>query len=431
MIRTRQPQGIARIDPFFAIGLAELSYQRTSLLDGSAWTSFGTAPTYDVGPHGLRVNSMAAFGGLYRTPRINCSTAEQTHLFVGEVSAYFGGYAGLFGSGKGDGSAGSIGLQRNGANNGWAIFNNSNYSELTGDLIGGAGLVSIVMSSSGGNTAIFVNGVPWRLDALAPTTQTTSRIAVFGERSSSASYAIKGVCYLRGAWARGMSQTEAKELSLNPWQLFAPDVRRIYFGTGGGATAYALDAQPGGYSVNGTAATLARGLFINAAPATYAISGTAASVVRGYNLNAAAGTFTASGTVAGLLRALSVNAGPGTFNLSGTAAGLDKTTAGAFSIDAQPGTYSLTGIAATLSKTTLTQYTLNAQPGTYSLNGAAATLVYTPLNAYTLNAQPGTYTITGTVADLFYSGSSIWTDVGVSAATWSDVGTSTSIWTDL
>jgi hypothetical protein len=199
-----------------------------------------------------------------------------------------------------------------------------------------------------------------------------------------------------------------RDVAENPYgAVFRADpARRIFIGpAAGGATAYAIDAQPGGYSVSGTAATLARGLVINAAPATYAVSGTAASVVRGYNLNAATGTFAATGVAAGLLRALSVNAGPGTFSLAGTAAGLDKTTAGAYTIDAQPGTYSLTG--------------------------TAATLVYTPINAYTLDAQPGAYTFTGMAAGLTYAGSSIWTDVGVSAATWSDVGGASSIWTDL
>jgi hypothetical protein len=191
------------------------------------------------------------------------------------------------------------------------------------------------------------------------------------------------------------------------WATLFASSRRVWvqFGPAAGGGAFELDAQPGGYSISGTAATLARGLVINAAPATYSVSGTAASVVRGYNLNAATGTFAATGAAAGLLRALSVNAGPGTFSLTGVVAGLDKTTAGAYTIDAQPGTYSLTG--------------------------TAATLVYTPINAYLLDAQPGAYTLTGAAAGLTYAGSSIWTDVGVSAATWSDVGGASSIWTDL
>jgi hypothetical protein len=223
-----------------------------------------------------------------------------------------------------------------------------------------------------------------------------------GNRDSKDAVQIELIVVMSGA----LSAAEYLSLYGNPYQLFPPS-RRVWvqLGPAAGGGAFELDAQPGGYSVSGTAATLARGLVVNAAPATYAVSGTAASVVRGYNLNAATGTFAATGVAAGLLRALSVNAGPGTFSLTGVVAGLDKTTAGAYTIDAQPGTYSLTG--------------------------TAATLVYTPINAYTLDAQPGTYTLTGASAGLTYAGASIWTDVGVSAATWSDVGTSTSIWTDL
>lgn len=192
----------------------------------------------------------------------------------------------------------------------------------------------------------------------------------------------------------------------DPWgEAFAPDPRRLYFGVSGGATAYTLDAQPGGYTVSGTAATLARGIVIDAQPATYTVSGTAATLVRGYNLNAQPGTFTATGTAASLVRG--------------------------YVVDAAPGSFSLTGVDATLEKVTPGVYTLDAQPGSYSLTGVAATLTYTPLNAYTLDAQPGTYTLTGAAATLTYAGASIWTDVGVSSVTWSDVGGASSIWSDI
>jgi hypothetical protein len=189
--------------------------------------------------------------------------------------------------------------------------------------------------------------------------------------------------------------------------LFAPQ-RRLWIQLGaaaGGTTAYTIDAQPGGYSISGTASTLARGLFIDAQPATYTVSGAAATIVRGYNLDAQPGTYTATGTAASLLRG--------------------------YTVDAAPGSFSLTGVAATLDKVTPGVYTLDAQPGSYSLTGIAATLTYTPLNVYTLDAQPGAYVVTGAAAGLTYTGSSIWTDIGVSSTTWSDIGGSTSIWTDL
>ena len=291
---------------------------------------------------------------------------------------------------------------------------------------------SIVFANDGTGFSVWINGVfigSAASSTAIPTGSKTMRCMGWPGGSfdpENTQFLVLG--YTSETW----DQRSAQSFHLNPHQVYADARRVVVFGAAaGGVTDYALDAQPGGYSVSGTAATLARGLVIDAQPATYAVSGTAASIVRGYNLNAAAGTFTATGAAAGLLRALSVNAGPGTYEVTGAAAGLDKTTAGAFSIDAQPGTYTLTGTAATLTYTPLVQYALDAQPGIYSLTGAAATLVYTPLNAYTLNAQPGTYAITGAIADLFYSGGSIWTDVGVSAATWSDVGPATSIWTDI
>jgi hypothetical protein len=254
---------------------------------------------------------------------------------------------------------------------------------------------------------LFANGVRLTTATTAAYGGSTSDAFRFGA-TTGGSDVFEGALGNLHIWGRALSDTEGAAWSRpgGEFLCYAPS-RRVWvqLGPAAGGGAFELDAQPGGYSVSGTAATLARGLAINAAPATYAVSGTAASIVRGYNLNAATGTFAATGVAAGLLRALSVNAGPGTFSLTGVVAGLDKTTAGV--------------------------YTLDAQPGTYSLTGVAATLVYTPINAYTLDAQPGTYTFTGVAAGLTYAGSSIWTDIGVSAATWSDIGGASSIWTDL
>jgi hypothetical protein len=390
MARTRQPQGAARIDPFFAIGLAELSYQRTSLLDGSAWTSFGTAPTYDAGPHGLRVNSTAAFGGLYRTPRINCATAEQTHLFVGEVGTSTGAYAGLIGSARGDGGAGSLSIQRNAANNGWSVYPNSSYSDMTPDLITGVGLVSLVMSSFGGSTAVFVNGVPWRLDALAATAQTTCRLLTFGERSASASYATKGVCYLRGAWARGMSQTVAQELSRNPWQLFAPS-RRVWVQLGAAAGGVASDGV-GAAAGSGTAGGVGASLF--------------------YGVASAAGVGAATGVGAAQFAGVGGAAGVG------AATGVGSSISSGSAVGSAAGVGAATGVGASI------YAGIGSAAGIAVAGGIGAYLA--TLSGVGFAAGVGAASAVGS-----YAGASIWTDVGVSAATWSDVGGASSIWTDL
>lgn len=229
---------------------------------------------------------------------------------------------------------------------------------------------------------------------------TESAIKV-GNRDSKDACAIELIVVMSGT----ISASEYLSLYDNPWQLFQYS-RRLYFGggaTGGGA--YEIDAQPGGYAVNGTAATLARGLFVDAQPGAYTLNGTAATLARGYFINAQPGTYAVTGTASTLARGLVVNAGPGAFTLTGTDATLEKVTPGV--------------------------YTIDAQPGAFALNGIDATLTYTQLNAYTIDAQPATFTISGAAATLVYAGSSIWTDIGVSATTWGDVGGATSIWTDL
>ena len=237
-------------------------------------------------------------------------------------------------------------------------------------------------------------------------THNQSRISALAKNDAPLAYLTGNINFLI-ALRIGLNDAQCAEATRFPYQFFfVPDVRRIYFGAGAtGGGAYEIDAQPGGYAVNGTAATLARGLFVNAQPGAYAVNGTAATLARGYYIDAQPGTYAVNGTAATLARGLVVNAGPGALTLTGTDATLEKVTPGVYTIDAQPGSFALTGID--------------------------ATLTYTPLNAYTLDAQPATFTISGTAATLVYAGSSIWTDVGVSSVTWSDVGGATSIWSDL
>jgi hypothetical protein len=80
---------------------------------------------------------------------------------------------------------------------------------------------------------------------------------------------------------------------------------------------YELDCQPGSFTITGTAATLARGLFLDCQPATFAITGTAATLARGLFINAASGSFTLTGVDATLARGLFINAATGSFTITG------------------------------------------------------------------------------------------------------------------
>ena len=421
--RTRQPQGPVQVDwsnplssslviasignqPGYnaANSKAVIAINSAGTRPGPAGIGLSWASTANVG---VRVNSTTALtrgflsstGGISVFVLADPQASTTRYLPFSSAKAAQPEFTVYFNADKsGTASSGTFAVSTRGANGG----------QVSSAINGSARLFGVVFSGPAGAPDLYVDGVELGTSKTAASSSELNDAScsdyVGGYLSSG--YAATGFGqYLTLAFNRSLSALEVVELSRNPWQIFAPDPRRLYFGVSGGAGVYELDAQPGGYTVSGTAATLARGIVLDAQPASYTLTGTAATLVRGYNLDAQPGSYTVTGTAATLARGYVVNAAPGS--------------------------YALTGIAATLDKVTPGVYTLDAQPGAYSLTGVAATLTYTPLNAYTLDAQPGSYTITGIAAELTYAGASIWTDVGVSAATWSDVGGASSIWSDL
>lgn len=239
--RTRQPQGAVVLLPEFRDSVVDVGFQKTSVLDGAAWSTFGTAPTFDAGPQGLRTNQLAAFGGLVRTGLAN-ATASQVLLFSGYVTTRSGAYAGLIARSQTGGGGASLTIQREGTDGNWRIYHAGN-TEMPNGVINPDEPFTLVISAIGGKIYPYVNGSLWGsvITASAATT-TLSRIVVFGESAASASYSTKGVCYVRGAWNKGWPPEVAREVSINPWRIFAPDPRRLYFGTGAGGDTYSLTA---------------------------------------------------------------------------------------------------------------------------------------------------------------------------------------------
>ncbi len=182
------------------------------------------------------------------------------------------------------------------------------------------------------------------------------------------------------------------------WELYAPQVRRVYvdLGGGGGPT-YTLTCDAGSYSLTGTDATLTVGRTIDCDAGSYAVTGTDAALTVGRTIVAEAGSYTVAGTDADLTVGRTISADAGTYTLTGTDAGLTV----ARVLDAASGTYTLTGTAADLDYSGAggPTYTLAADAGTYALSGTAATLTV----SRTISAEAGTYTLTGTDATLAFT----------------------------
>jgi hypothetical protein len=316
-------------------------------------------------------------------------------------------------SGSGPNQTGAVAVTQFATNSNVASYGTDANVAVTGvpiSILGGKNTASSFL--------IYVNGVSNGLTlANGPTwgnVQTSSRTAYVGRRGYSSFED-----YFQGdvlAWAiyNGVAPYAelAKALNDNPWQLFAPSRRVVVFGAaaGGGPTAYPLTASPATATLTGTDATF-----------VYTPASTA------YPLTASAGTATFAGSAATFSWGRAVNAAAGTAALAGSAATFSK----GYQVTASAGTLTATGTAATFEFTGLVQYALTAEPSVVTVTGTSATFAYTGALVYTLTASPGSMTLTGRAATVGIPPASIWTDVGVSAATWSDVGPATSIWTDI
>lgn len=176
--------------------------------------------------------------------------------------------------------------------------------------------------------------------------------------------------YAAAIWSREMLGGEAVQLSRNPWQLFAPQTRRIWVpGAVGGA--YTVTADAGAYTLAGQDAALIKTRILTADAGAYALSGQAASVLVGRLVTGDAGAYSLAGQDATLLRARVVSADSGAYALSGQDAALTYVPAGStYTLTCDAGAYAMSGQAASL----LLGRVVSADAGAYSINGQDATI---------------------------------------------------------
>ena len=193
--------------------------------------------------------------------------------------------------------------------------------------------------------------------------------------SLSASRHPNAGCALLAAFNTAIDEAFARDLAQNPWQIFRPQKRVLYFDAGGGG--YNLLADTGSFALTGSTAGLI----------------TARSVVTD------SGSFVVTGNSTDLVRAQRITVDPGSLVLVGSDATLTHTTVGAFTLTADSGSFALTGNAAGL---TIAR-SVTTDTGSFALTGNAATLTKTTVGAYTLGADLGVFTFDGQQTSLLYS----------------------------
>lgn len=242
--------------------------------------------------------------------------------------------------------------------------------------------VAVRYARAAGLVSWFVRGAKSSNDTTASTAGTVGGDLVYRRQGPYASnlqpYIDKTGLTL--VFERALSDAEIAALSANPWQLFRPQSRSVYFlpaDGGGGATAYSLTADAGSYALSGQPATLSP-LFkytLAASAGAYSYSGLDAVLAYmpgsgSYTLTADAGTYTATGQPAGGASGRRVDGAAGAFTATGNPVALLV----ARRLPASGGTYAITGQDATLTFIGVAAYALTAEAGAYALAGQSATL---------------------------------------------------------
>lgn len=236
-----------------------------------------------------------------------------------------------------------------------------------------------VGAGSGAKVRLFVNGVEETsktvgIDTVLSAIPNTTAPFEIGRVNNGTNY-YAGHINRVAAWSRALSWAEVAALYENPWQLFRPLNRSIYFlpaESGVGSTAYSLTAAHGSYSLSGQAVTLTptfhRSLAL--AEGSYTLSGQAVGLTYmpgsgAYGLTLDAGQYTLAGQGLATRVERQLTAAAGVFTLAGGVVGLTV----ARQLAASAGTYTITGQDIALTFVGATHYSLPLGAGAYIVQG--------------------------------------------------------------
>lgn len=174
------------------------------------------------------------------------------------------------------------------------------------------------------------------------------------------------IVYLYGIELRAWGDTEAQEFVDNPWSIFRPQIRPIFYTAGSGPT-YTLTASAGLFSLTGVASSLVASRLLTASTGSFVLTGQDAGLRAGRVLAANVGTFVLDGKNINLKFDRVMSAGTGTFTLTGNVANLvySPLTGPTYTLTAEKGTFTVDGQTAQL----LANRVLSAQVGEFDLVG--------------------------------------------------------------
>ena len=289
--RTRQPQGFARLSSL--ITRPQCVILPPSALDvanGAAGSLRGVAK-FDVGPAGNAIDITGATG---TGDRFDVSGASGnlpgsfTRLHVFSIKSL--AYTALSDSNYLDGAGQLIRVETNGAIALIASYQALKAQTAAGVVVPGS-VHCLVLSydNSAGRYCFALDGKEIASGTGATYAWNEYRNFALGTSYATASGDHKH--YLFSSWNQELARPVVLQLSANPWQLFAPDSRRIYFGASGGGATTNERTVAARTKARGAATTTA----IHAATAAGRLKARGADAVTPIHVETVAGRVTARG----------------------------------------------------------------------------------------------------------------------------------------
>lgn len=242
-VRTSQPQSLPRINwsnPLVKGLVDVIDFSQgtpRSLLLRTPAIPFGSTPQRSVTSSGIATDSSSAFGGWYFLRGDNAyASAEQTHIAVAEYLSESGYYAGYFCSADYSGTNASLSLQGTSNGSDLTIYPAGATVSGAGTLIRGTGINVIGLSASSSSANFYKNGKLIWAGSSSPAVQSNSKLVLFGERTASSGYAVKGRQLLHLVFNRHLSPVQHVSIANNPWQVFEDEEDYLFIPTavGGG-----------------------------------------------------------------------------------------------------------------------------------------------------------------------------------------------------
>lgn len=228
---------------------------------------------------------------------------------------------------------------------------------------------------------------------------------------------------------RAFAADEVAELTVNPWQLFAPQRRVLYFG-GAAAAQYSLPVDKGTFTLTGNATALTKQWVLTTSSGSFTYTGKDVAFTQGKVISSGVGTFTLTGNTTNLTKQWILSCSTGSFTYTGNDVAFTYPGGGWSPLAASKGTFTFTGNDVAVTK----QWKITADAGSFTLTGIAAilkrgNLIVAASGSFTetgqdvaltkqsvLVCEKGTFIMTGRTCNLIWSGAP-----GVPVTTWSGV----------